>query len=196
MPHHPQGARYLGKPIALRRSRGFVLVVALILMGLMGIVSTSAIKLALQGDTVSIGLRSVNLTSQAAEIGLRWCELQARLAYGNNPASQVAVQGSNSDGTTPPSLWQAVNTFEANAVNVPNAVMSAAGLTNFPALPRCLIEEDFTVAFDLGQKDSTATTRTFVTTVRAFSPDYNRQGANRIGSEIWLQSRLYLSYID
>ena len=167
--------------------------VALILMGIMGLVSTAAIRMALQGDTVSIGLRSINLTSQAAEIGLRWCELQARLAYSSNPASQVVVQGQNGSGTQAPNLWQAINTFQANAVTVPNVVMNAAGLTNFPALPQCLVEEDFTVLFDSSEA---AETRTYVSTVRAFSPDYNRQGADRVGSEVWVQSSLYLSYLS
>ena len=183
----------IGRRPVRRTARGFVLVVALILMGIMGLVSTAAIRMALQGDTVSIGLRSINLTSQAAEIGLRWCELQARLAYSGNPASQVVVQGQNGSGTQAPNLWQAINTFQANAVTVPNVVMNAAGLTNFPALPQCLVEEDFTVLFDSSEA---AETRTYVSTVRAFSPDYNRQGANRVGSEVWVQSSLYLSYLS
>ena len=183
----------IGRRPVRRTARGFVLVVALILMGIMGLVSTAAIRMALQGDTVSIGLRSINLTSQAAEIGLRWCELQARLAYSSNPASQVVVQGQNGSGTQAPNLWQAINTFQANAVTVPNVVMNAAGLTNFPALPQCLVEEDFTVLFDSSEA---AETRTYVSTVRAFSPDYNRQGADRVGSEVWVQSSLYLSYLS
>ena len=188
-----RSTRILRRHPVRRTARGFVLVVALILMGIMGLVSTAAIRMALQGDTVSIGLRSINLTSQAAEIGLRWCELQARLAYSSNPASQVVVQGQNGSGTQAPNLWQAINTFQANAVTVPNVVMNAAGLTNFPALPQCLVEEDFTVLFDSSEA---AETRTYVSTVRAFSPDYNRQGANRVGSEVWVQSSLYLSYLS
>jgi Tfp pilus assembly protein PilX len=187
-------ARVIRRPLR-HPARGFVLVVALILMGIMALVSTSAIRMALQGDTVAIGLRSINLTSQAAEIGLRWCELQARLAYSSNPASQVVVQGQNGSGTQAPNLWQAINTFQANAVTVPNVVMNAAGLTNFPALPQCLVEENLTVLFNPSD-DKTAATRTFVSTVRAFSPDYNRLGANRVGSEVWVQSNLYLSYLS
>lgn len=176
-----------------RRAQGFVLVVALVLMAIMGVVSTAAIKLALQGDSVSIGLRSVNLTSQAAEIALRWCELQARLADAGNAGGLVAVQGVQGNGTQAPNLWQAVGTFENRAVSVPNGILNGAGLTNFPAMPRCLIEYDHSVFFDAGS-GSTAQTRVYVSTVRAFSPDYNRQGADRVGSEVWLQSRLFLSY--
>jgi Tfp pilus assembly protein PilX len=178
-----------------RRAQGFVLVVALVLMAIMGVVSTAAIKLALQGDSVSIGLRSVNLTSQAAEIALRWCELQARLADAGNAGSLVAVQGVQGNGTQAPNLWQTVGNFENNAVtvSVPPAILNGAGLTNFPVMPRCLVEYDHSVFFDAGS-GSTAQSRVYVSTVRAFSPDYTRQGANRVGSEVWLQSRLFLSY--
>jgi Tfp pilus assembly protein PilX len=180
-------------PRTPRHAQGFVLVVALILMGVMGILSTASIKLALQGDTVATGLRSVNLTSQAAEIALRWCELQARLADAGNLSGQVVVQGVQGVGTAAPALWQTVNTYQANAVNIPGTVMNSAGLTNFPVLPQCLVEFDHSVSYDLSSS-STAKSRVYLSTVRAFSPDYIRQGGDRIGSEVWLQSKLFVSY--
>lgn len=185
------------RPHSLRSPRtsapGFVLVVALILMAIMGILSTAGIRLALQGDTVSLGLRSINLTTQAAEIGLRWCELQTRMTDRQNPGGQVTIRESGPGG---PTLWQSVTTFEANAASVPNMVMTAAGLTNFPIAPRCIVE---TEALNLpliseGSIAYTVPPRSYVSTVRAFSPDYTRQGSDRIGSEVWLQSRLILSY--
>ncbi len=184
------------RPIRSSRSgaSGFVLVIALILMAVMGILSTAGIRLALQGDTVSLGLRSVNLTTQAAEIGLRWCELQARMSDRQNTGSQVIIKESGAGGS--PTLWQSVTTFEANAVSVPNTVMTAAGLTNFPTAPRCIVETE-TLNMPLISESAVAATitpRSYVSTVRAFSPDYNRQGSDRIGSEVWLQSRLILSY--
>lgn len=170
---------------------GFVLVVALILMAIMGILSTAGIRLALQGDTISLGLRSINLTTQAAEIGLRWCELQVRMADRQNSGSLVTIRQSGAGGS--PTLWQTVSNFDTNAVSIPSTVMNAAGLTNFPQLPRCIAETEG-LAGPVASESTVIRPRSYVTTVRAFSPDYNRQGSDRIGSEVWLQSRLILSY--
>jgi Tfp pilus assembly protein PilX len=173
------------------KQNGIVLVIALVLLGIVGITSTMAIRSALDGDTISSSLRSITMTDQAAETALRWCELQARLADINPASSAVAVKPAVDE--RPPSRWSTVAGMNANAVRVPLAVMSAAGLVNFPVLPQCVVEQDISLIPSPSNDPSTAVGyRSFVVTVQAFSPDYNRGGANTMGSEVWLQSNLVL----
>jgi type IV pilus assembly protein PilX len=173
-----------------RQERGIVLVIALILLGIVGITSTMAIRSAMEGDTISSSLRSVNLTDQAAEIALRWCELQTRNADINPASSSVVVRPAPDE--LPPQLWSTVAGMTANSVQVPLAVMSAAGLVNFPNLPQCMAEEDRSLIPAPSNDAMSVGYRSYVVTVRAFSPDYNRVGTNTAGSEVWLQSNLVL----
>lgn len=180
------------RPVSLpRQQRGIVLVVALILLGIVGVTSTMAIRSAMEGDTISSSLRSINLTDQAAETALRWCELQARIADIAAAASAVVVTPSLPADGAPAGRWTTVAGMDANSVRVPLAVMSAAGLVNFPNLPQCMVEEAQNLSLP-SDGDTQLGYRSFIVTVRAFSPDYNRGGANTAGSEVWLQSNLIL----
>ena len=178
-----------------RKQSGIVLVVALIMMAIVGIASTAGIKASMEGGAIATGLRSVGLADQAAETALRWCEFQARQADYNIPTAQVAPQPpvAGADPNALPNRWATVANFEASAVNVPLAVMTAAGLTNFPRLPRCLVEADEHLPSS-GTATEPNGSRSYLVTVRAFSPDYSRQGNDTVGSETWLQSNLVLSY--
>lgn len=124
------------------RQRGLVLVVALMLMAVIGISSTAAMRLALTGSTIALGLRAQNEATQAAEVALRWCEVQTRLR------ASGAVNGLSADFAlleAPPStnirpLWETLAGFTANARPVPAPIMAAAGMPALAAnqLPLCL----------------------------------------------------------
>jgi Tfp pilus assembly protein PilX len=186
-----------------RRQQGLVLVVALILMAVIGVASTAAMRLALTSSTIALGLRAQDEATQAAEVALRWCEVQARLQ------ASGAVNGLSNDFTlleapatvdTPP-LWQTLASFTANSRPVPAAIMAAAGMPALGAnqLPRCLAQESDDLKAEPAAADSNLSSknnvfRQFVITVRAFSPDF-RTGTNGEdgGSEVWLQSNLIWS---
>jgi type IV pilus assembly protein PilX len=178
-----------------RKQSGIVLVVALIMMAIVGIASTAGIKASMEGGAIATSLRSLGLADQAAETALRWCEFQTRQADYNIPTAQVIPlpSAAGADPRALPSRWATLATFEAGAVTVPLAVMTAAGLTNFPRLPRCLVELDEHLPSSSSPTEPNGS-RSYLVTVRAFSPDYSRQGSDSVGSETWLQSNLVLSY--
>lgn len=183
------------------RQRGLVLVVALILMAVIGISSTAAMRLALTGSTIAMGLRAQNEATQAAEVALRWCEVQTRLR------ASAGVNGISNDfalleaDQNTDNLWQTLAGFTNNSRPVPALIMAAAGMPALAAnqLPRCLAQEgngfkrsDIPADGNLDSKNNTY--RQFLITVRAFSPDF-RTGTNGEdgGSEVWMQSTLIWS---
>lgn len=182
------------------RQRGLVLVVALILMAVIGISSTAAMRLALTGSTIAMGLRAQNEATQAAEVALRWCEVQTRLrasAAANGVSNDFALVEADQNTDN---LWQTLAGFTANSRPVPSLIMAAAGMPALAAnqLPRCLAQESNdikrVVTSDGNKEALNNTYRQFQITVRAFSPDF-RTGTNGEdgGSEVWMQSILIWS---
>lgn len=184
------------------RPQGLVLVVALILMAAIGIASTAAMRLALTGSAIAMGLRAQNEATQAAEVALRWCEVQTRMR------ASGAVNGLSNEFTlieadqATDNLWQTLATFTARSRPVPALIMAAAGMPALAAnqLPRCLAQESNGLkssepAISDGNLDfKNSTFRQFLITVRAFSPDF-RTGTDGEdgGSEVWIQSTLIWS---
>lgn len=185
------------------RQQGLVLVVALILMAVIGVASTAAMRLALTSSTIALGLRAQNEATQAAEVALRWCEVQARLrASGavNGLSNDFALLEVPATAETP-LFWETLASFTARSRPVPAAIMAAAGMPGLAAnqLPRCLAQESVDHKKDIAVSDGDLSSknnvfRQFVITVRAFSPDF-RTGTNGEdgGSEVWLQSTLIWS---
>lgn len=184
------------------RQQGLVLVVALILMAVIGVASTAAMRLALTGSAIAMGLRAQNEATQAAEVALRWCEVQTRLrASGavNGLSNDFALLEAPPDPKTRP-LWETLAGFTANSRPVPAAIMAAAGMPALDAnqLPRCLAQErddiKAVVAADGDLEATNNTFRQFLITVRAVSPDF-RTGTDGEdgGSEVWIQSNLIWS---
>ncbi len=184
--------------------QGLVLVVALILMAVIGVASTAAMRLALTSSSIALGLRAQNEATQAAEVAMRWCEVQARLrASGavNGLSNDFALREAPADPDTP-LLWETLAGFTAGATPVPAVIMAAAGMPGLAAnqLPLCLAQEsDDLKKGERAVSDSNLSSknnvfRQFVITVRAFSPDF-RTGTNGEdgGSEVWLQSTLIWS---
>lgn len=185
---------------ARHHQQGLVLVVALILMAVIGIASTVAMRLALSGSSIAMGLRAQNEATQAAEVALRWCEVQTRLrasgaVNGISPEFTMLEADQNTDDD-----WQNVDDFTAGSRPVPAAIMAAAGMPVLDAnqLPRCLAQESNgikrAVTSDGNKEALNNTYRQFVITVRAFSPDF-RTGTDGEdgGSEVWMQSTLIWS---
>lgn len=184
------------------RQQGLVLVVALILMAVIGVASTAAMRLALTGSAIAMGLRAQNEATQAAEVALRWCEVQTRLrasGAANGLSNDFALLEAPPDPKIRP-LWETLAGFTANSRPVPAAIMAAAGMPALDAnqLPRCLAQErddiKAVVASDGDLEATNNTFRQFLITVRAVSPDF-RTGTDGEdgGSEVWIQSNLIWS---
>jgi Tfp pilus assembly protein PilX len=184
MKHHPSTP----PRIAARSSQsGVVLIMALIMLAIIGITSSLALKSVTLGDQIGYNLRNNKITQQAAEAALRWCEIQ--VLAGNTAALPVQAANANpyqADSET----WQTLAGW-AGATTVPANVIAALG--NFPTRPQCLAQE---VSLNTAQKDRTASSTqqasgtTIRITVRAFSQDYTRANGVSSGGESWITSTL------
>lgn len=180
-----------------KAQQGLVLVIALILMAVIGISSSAAIRLALSSSAVSMGLRASNEAFQRADIALRWCELQTRMrfrGYGVDNDNFKLIQPVANSSTMATNFQQ----FMQNSMPVPSVILVNAGFTgNQP--PRCLSQE-FPSAFvrPLDDKNltpgsgSTSIYGNYLVTVRATSADFREvtRGSDG-GGEVWLQSSLF-----
>jgi Tfp pilus assembly protein PilX len=187
--HRPNHSR--AKP-----QRGLVLVIALILMAIIGISSSAAIRLALSSNAVSMGLRANNEAFQRADIALRWCELQTRMrfrGYGGNNANFNLVPKDVNTANMATDFTQ----FTTNARPVPATILVNAGFTGNQA-PLCLSQErpaNFIRPIDdnnkTGAPGSGSIYGNYVVTVRATSADFREitKGSDG-GGEVWLQSSL------
>ena len=173
-----------------RRSRGVVLVVALILLAVIGISSAMAMRLSVFGDIVSKNMRAQNLALQSAELALRFCERQVAL----DPGSVPMVSGLGTDLE-----WQLPARW-ASALTVPAAALGTA--TGYRTPPQCLVRlfgvDEFLAAWPPDPGTVSADARGYSSdyvvlhriTARGFSPDFERDadGQPIAGAEVWLQS--------
>lgn len=171
------------------RSSGVVLVIALILMAVIAMTASVAIKSVSNGDQISNNLRNANLAQQAAEAGLRWCEDQARSGL---PGIAIAPVGEDKSKE----LWQDIANW-AGATRVPAAILTDTYTSSvrYKQLPQCMAQEVQLEAGLMSDDDlkRLPNIKTYRITVRAYSPDYNRDNARRgSGSEMWLQSLLWI----
>jgi hypothetical protein len=180
-----------------RRQKGLVLVIALILMAVIGISSSAAIRLALTSNAVALGLRASNEALQRADIALRWCELQTRMrdkGYGVDDANFFFNQADVNSEAMATNYGQ----FMLNSRPVPTVILVNAGYTGNQT-PRCLSQQlPSNSGSSLDDKNlssgggSSSIYRQLLVTVRATSSDFREAtGGSDGGGEAWLQSTLY-----
>lgn len=173
------------------RAQGLVLIVALILMAVIAVTSAAAIRSVTSGDMIGSNLRNANLSQQAGEAALRWCESQVlndATTPSVVPILPVVPEGMES--------WRTIANW-ANATVIPNAVLNntLTGTNRYTTFPRCLAQavQLRPALDDANLQIANQTIRVVQVTVRAFSPDYNRNASGiGTGSEVWLQSTLYI----
>lgn len=182
------------------RSQGIVLVVALVLLLVVSIGSTVAVRLALNSSAIAVGLRGANEAQQAADLALRWCELQLRLTVAGNPAADTQNFKLLTKGQIASDAWNNFATFKANSTELPQGVLGAAGVPPTQS-PRCMVQElDAWAGMPEDDKDKTGANsstpeyRNYSITVRGLSRDFSDAipGETR-GSEVWLQTNLAIS---
>jgi Tfp pilus assembly protein PilX len=168
------------------KSRGISLIIVLIMLIIIGITASSAMRSATSEQRVTNNARMEGTAQQYAEAGLRYCEGQFAIATALR--SEARLQTANIVatplGANTPSAWENVANWAAGSailVTVPAGVVSD-GNTPVPAtLPQCLAELQ-----TMGNPPFTVT----VITARGFSPDYaaNGDGTTKQGAVVWLQS--------
>lgn len=162
-----------------RRQRGVTLLVALIVLVIIGLTSASVMRSVLSTDLVANNARVQTLATQAAQIGLRYCEAQAINDANGTPG---ALPEAPADYWSTYSNWSQSQT---GIYEVPEDYMLSAHGTFSPAhLPKCM-----------AQKATLAGKTTYVITAKGFSPDYDDSdgdGYTDSGSVVWLQSIVYL----
>lgn len=188
-----------------RHQQGLVLVIALILMAVIGISSSAAIRLALTGNALSLGLKAGNEAMQKAEIAMRWCEVQTRLRFreigGADGPNFLMVEATSEENSL--AMANDYQKYVNSARPVPANIMAAAGLPVGNQLPTCLIQDMPDSSTPCDEKDLTCNISSeplygsYVVTVRASSNDF-RGGTNGsdAGSEVWLRASLLIAGRD
>lgn len=186
--------------------RGVVLIVALIMLVIISLLATFSIRNATSTESTAGNVRTTQLASQSAEIGLRYCEDQLDQIKFNTPTATIAV--ANVITSSQPSIaltksgtsltrwdtsasvanWNAANVIPTSAyIIIPTTAMGGTGTFQRPA--ECMIE----AVQVINSANVATTTSTYLITARGFGPEVGAADANRsrpTGSEIWLQSTI------
>jgi hypothetical protein len=193
---------HLRRAAQAKPPRGFVLVIALIILAVVGLISTASIRLALNGDTASQALRSNGSTQQAAEAALRWCELQVRQALWDVEKKKPVAFDVRPPPDTDEVAMDAtkIDMFKKYAVPVPLNVLNNAGLVAFKNPPQCLAQRR-ALAAPLGSANVNAANMLDIAspekvmdvvqvTTRAFSPDFSDTAGSASGGDVWIKSTM------
>jgi type IV pilus assembly protein PilX len=169
------------------RQRGVSLIITLIMLVIIGLTASAAMRGTISSERVVNNMRSEALAQQYAEAALGYCEDQMNLAS----ASRItALQDANLTVVTGTPSWQITATWVGGAVTrieVPQARLQSVDSSFVPSVrPQCHV-----------QLQTLPDTRTAVLiTSRGFSPDYTANatsGRTLTGSVVWLQSMLALN---
>ncbi len=175
-----------------RANRGVSLIIVLILMIIIGITASTAMRNASSEQRATNNQRMEATALQYAEAALRYCEAQMKIVV---PTSReqaslqgtipTLVQGPTTSGWTDPLSWNSALLSTAGRASytrtvVPNAwIQHNATDTALPKRnPECVVEK-------------ITSTSTTVITARGFSTDYDSDatsGETTQGAVVWLQS--------
>ena len=177
------------------RERGVVLVITLILIVILSLLGTFAIRNATQSERSINGVRSAEVAREAAETALRFCEQVAIFDADGKDYTEYSTTGlrgkivattiaSESD---PAAAWRTESnwTGTANVIEVPAAFYKndTGGTSPLKSAPLCLIQKI----------DSTSTPKLtgYLITARGFGNNAKFQsGKSTQGAEAWMQSVL------
>ncbi len=185
--------------------RGVVLIITVLLVIILALVGTFAIRNATQSEKIMNGLRSTNVAQEAAETALRYCE-QIAIADANgtdytsyntsgavakiigNKTTKVDLMTEENDTLA---KWKTATNWKSSNTNLiivtpdfykystATTGNDATELTNSPA---CMIQRLLTATGVSG----------YVITARGFGNNVTFDTNNKVtaGSEVWLQSTL------
>ncbi|GAA0756429.1 hypothetical protein LRH25_17395 [Ideonella azotifigens] len=163
--------------------RGVVLIVAMVMLVIIGLMSVSVMRGALNADLVANNARAQTSAMQSAQIALRYCE---RNLGDDTKVPEVIVQNAPSaPGTT---NWETFSKWfpatSRTAVPMSTDIMKSADSSFMPAfMPECMAEKAML---------EDGVTEVYIVTARGFSPDYQQDGTGKAtaGSVVWVQSTL------
>jgi Tfp pilus assembly protein PilX len=192
---------HLRRTRSCRRERGVVMVITLILIVILTLLGTFAIRNATQSERSINGIRSAEVAREAAETALRFCEQVAIFDGDGKDYAEYATSGLRDRiiGTTVASEADAAaawridsNWTGVNAIEVPPAYFkkNTGGNADTDALqlttpPRCLIQKIETT--------STPKLTGYLITARGFANNAAfdpSTGKSTKGAESWMQSVL------
>ena len=175
-----------------RAQRGTVLAITLILLVILALLGTFAIRNANQSERIMNGVRTSNVAQQAAETGLRFCEQLATAPPAGSGTFQsvdaatyinaTAVSNANEGDWTNTNNWKSSN---ARLLSVPESFYNSgkSAATKLTHEPQCIIQALQTRG---GLKG-------YVITARGYANDAVIDAASgqvKSGAEVWLQSTL------
>ena len=175
-----------------RAQRGTVLAITLILLVVLSLLGTFAIRNANQSERIMNGVRTSNVAQQAAETGLRFCEQLATASPAGSGTFQsvdaatyinaTAVSNANEGDWTDKNNWKSSN---ANLLSVPSSYYNSGstGATELLHAPQCLIQA----------LETPGGLKGYVITARGYANDAVIEASTgRVisGAEVWLQSTL------
>jgi type IV pilus assembly protein PilX len=174
-----------------RSNRGVSLIIVLILMIIIGITASTAMRNASSEQRATNNQRMEATALQYAEAALRYCEAQMRISVPSARADASLqgtipnlVQGPTTSGWTDPLSWtNTTGRASSTRTVVPNTAIKETANTDtvLPARnPECVVE-------------SVSGSSTIIITARGFSSDYEAHattGATIRGAVVWLQSMI------
>ena len=180
-----------------RAQRGTVLAITLILLVILSLLGTFAIRNANQSERIMNGVRTSNVAQQAAETGLRFCEQLATAPPAGSGTFQSVdaatyvntTPTTNTEGETPDRReWADKNSWKssnARLLSVPESFYNSgkSAATKLTHEPQCIIQALQTRG---GLKG-------YVITARGYANDAVIDAASgqvKSGAEVWLQSTL------
>ncbi|MDA7415203.1 PilX N-terminal domain-containing pilus assembly protein [Xenophilus arseniciresistens] len=179
-----------------RRARGVVLVITLILIVILSLLGTFAIRNATQSERSINGIRSAEVAREAAETALRFCEQVAISDNDGKDYTGFGATGMRDKIITAPTIasesdsaaaWRTTASWTANGITVPNDYFknSASGTASLTNAPLCLIQKIKTTS----KPELTG----YLITARGFANNAkftsNAQQSTQ-GAESWMQSVL------
>lgn len=185
-----------------RRERGVVLVVTLILVVILSLVGTFAIRNATQSERSINGIRSAEVAREAAETALRFCEQVAIFDDAGKDYTEYASTGMRERIIATPigsefaedAAWRESSNWVGNGVILvpkdflnkkPTGTEANADAVRLEIQPRCLIQKIATT--------STPQLTGYLITARGFANNARFEdstGKASQGAEAWLQSVL------
>ena len=183
-------------PLAVKTrhaQRGTVLAITLILLVILSLLGTFAIRNANQSERIMNGVRTSNVAQQAAETGLRFCEQLATASPAGSGTFQsrdaatyinaTAVSSANEGDWKNKDNWK--KSSNANLLSVPSSYYNSGstGATELLHAPQCLIQA----------LETPGGLKGYVITARGYANDAvidASTGRVISGAEVWLQSTL------
>jgi|GEM_PF-480997 len=177
-----------------RRERGVVLVITLILIVILSLLGTFAIRNATQSERSINGIRSTEVAREAAETALRFCEQIAIFDADGKPYTEYAsptdlrakiIATTITSEADVGAAWRTESNWTSSGITVPAAYYksNAGGNASLQSSPLCLIQK-----IDSG---STPKLTGYLITARGFANNVKFiSGKPAQGAESWMQSVL------